>query len=338
MIKTIFKNHDFFTLGIPSILIISLFLFTKAKVFQLQQPLFSLAITIDFLLTIPVLYYFLIRKKNINKKSVFTLLAFCIFLARYIIPTENQYFLGLFQKFIWPIFEIGVFTYIVILIKKTIGNYKLSNSQKFDFFEAINHAVNTVFSPKISNIISVEIATFYYGFLSYKTIQLTDNEFSYHKKSGSITLLYFLIGIILLESSIVHLLVAKYSNTAAWILTALSIYAAFQLTGFTKAIKKRPIVFEKKYLQLNYGIFSQTKIDYCKIVEIKPIKNYIPDKNITQLSPLKSFEEPNLLIILSEENPIEKLYGKKINYKALAFFVDEKENFIEKINNLILNK
>lgn len=56
------------------------------------------------------------------------------------------------------------------------------------------------------------------------------------------------------------------------------------------------------------------------------------------MSPLKSLEEPNVLIKLSEENWIEKLYGGKKAYKKLALYVDDNERFIENINQQITRK
>ncbi len=336
MIKSISISRQFFIFGVPVFLMLVLVLLPNSNFFKIHPSELSLAITIDFLITIPVIYFFLIRKTKIGKRSVLTLLSIGILMASLIIPKENQQYLSLFKKWLFPILEIGIFGYLFISIKNIIVNFK--SNQTLDFFESLKMATNSILPIKNSGIINGEIGVIYYGFFARKNIQFTDNEYTYHKNNSTITILYFFIFIILLESSIIHLLVAKYSIFWAWILTGLSIYTAIQIWGLTSSIKKRPIKFEKEYVKLFYGIFCETKINFNKIIEIKSIKNIIADKEIVQMSPLKSLEEPNVLIKLSEENWIEKLYGGKKAYKKLALYVDDNERFIENINQQITRK
>lgn len=327
-----FRHFKFFF--VPAILMLLLALITKSNIFKQNQNQLSLAITFDFILSIPFIYFLIIRKKNIDKRTVFTVLSIGILLASFVIPKENQTYLSIFKKWFFPILEIGIFSYLIISIKKTIEYYKQQQKISIDFFEALKIATKSIFPTKIAAIISAEIATFYYGFSARKKMHLLDNEYTYHKYSGTITLLYFFICLILIETGILHLLVAKYSTFWAWILTGLSIYAALQFWGFTKAIQKRPIKFEAEFLKLNYGIFCETKIKYENIISIKLIKNFNAQNEIVQLSPLKTFEQPNILIELSEENTIEKLYGGIKKYKSLALYIDDYEQFINKITQL----
>jgi hypothetical protein len=132
------------------------------------------------------------------------------------------------------------------------------------------------------------------------------------------------------------LLVAKYSVTAAWVLSILSIYGAIQFWGFAKAITQRPIQISDKNILLRYGIFCETDIKMNQIQEIKTIKYFdSEEKSIQQFSPLKNFESPNTIIILKAESTIVGLYGKQKMYKKLALFIDENEKFKGHIKKII---
>ena len=64
--------------------------------------------------------------------------------------------------------------------------------------------------------------------------------------------MFVLIFSIAIETFAIHLLLLKWSETAAWILTGISIYTAIQVFGLAKSITQRPIVI--KYLALDRSL------------------------------------------------------------------------------------
>jgi hypothetical protein len=102
-----------------------------------------------------------------------------------------------------------------------------------------------------------------------KKRELKENEFSYHKDSGTITLLIAIIFIVAIETLVLHILLTKWSSLVAWILTFLSIYSGIQIFGFLKSMFKRPISIENNKLFLRYGIMNETTIDLKNIDNIE---------------------------------------------------------------------
>ena len=133
-----------------------------------------------------------------------------------------------------------------------------------------------------------------------------------------------------------HTLLAKWSNTAAWVLTFLSIYSGIQLFGFLKSMFKRPILIEDKKLFLRYGIMNETIID-TEIIDSIEIssKDITLDKETRKLSFLGELESHNIIIRLKEENTLIGLYGVKRKFKNLVLHVDDKVEFKNKINNIL---
>jgi hypothetical protein len=174
----------------------------------------------------------------------------------------------------------------------------------------------------------MELAVFYYGFISWKKRTLTENEFTYHKNSGTISLLAALIVIIGVETYVLHILLLKWSAIAAWIASILSVYSSIQIFGFLKSILKRPVAIENNILHLRYGILSETTIDISNIESIKITNKEIEfDTKTIKLSPLGELESHNMLITLKKENTFSGLYGMKKTYKTIVFFIDDKEKF-----------
>lgn len=318
-------------------LIIGLMIFiSKTSLFKLNPDNLAIGITIDLLLTVPFIYFLLIRKTNIPKTTVVPFLILGVVLCSIILPSENQQYLNLFKTWILPIVELSVISYVIYNVRKGIKHYKLSKTESFDFFTTLKNTCYEILPKGVVIPVVTEIAVFYYGFLYWKKRELKENEYSYHKESGTITLLIAIIFIVAIETIVLHILLAKWNNIAAWILTFLSIYSGFQIFGFLKSMFKRPISIENDRLYLRYGIMSETTI-YIKDIDRVEIssKDIEINKETRKLSFLGELEGHNIIIRLKKENELIGLYGLKRKYKNLALYIDEKIEFKNRINNAL---
>ena len=309
---------------------------TKSNIFSANPSLLSTGITFDLLLTVPLVYFLLIRKTNIQKATVVPFLIVGIIICSLILPTENQYYLNLFKTWMLPILELSILSFVIFNIRKAIKRYKLNKTESFDFFTTLKSTCYEIL-PKAAVIpVVTEVAVFYYGFVHWKKRKLKDNEFSYHKDSGTVTLLIAIIFIVAIETITLHILLAKWNITVAWVLTFLSIYSGIQIFGFVKSMFKRPISIENNKLFLRYGIMNETTIDLANIdcIEISS-KDIELNKETRKLSFFGELESHNIVIRLKEENTLIGLYGIKRKYKNLALHVDNKIEFKNRINNAL---
>lgn len=318
--------------GIPFFLIGMSVFISKTQSFQQNSEKFAIGITFELLLTIPFIYYLLIRKTNISKTTVVLFLILGVIICTLILPSENQYYLSLFKTWILPIIELFVITYVIYTIRKVIKVNKLKKSQNIDFFTALKNTCFQIFPKSVVIHIVTEIAVFYYGFIYWKKRHIKENEFSYHKKSGTITLLIAIIIIVAIETYVFHVLLLKWNKTAAWFLTFLSVYSAIQLFGFLKSMLKRPILIDDNQLLIRYGIMTETTIDISDIESIE-ISSKDLDKNSAtrKLSFLGNLESHNTIIYLKKDYYLIGLYGIKRKYRNLAIYVDDKIEFKNRI-------
>ncbi|MEX2484763.1 MAG: hypothetical protein WED10_09390 [Brumimicrobium sp.] len=325
------KNGIIF--GIPLLIIGIMVFIAKTTLFSANPNSLSFGVTFDLLLTASLVYFLLIRKTTIPKITVVPFLIAGIIICSLILPTENQYYLNLFKTWVLPVVEITVLSFIIFNVRKGIKRYKLHKTESYDFFTTLKRTCYEILPRGVVIPFVTEIAVFFYGFVYWKKRKLKDNEFTYHKDSGTIALLISLIFIVAIETVTVHILLAKWSVVAAWILTYLSIYSGIQLFGFVKSMLKRPISIENNKLFLRYGIMTETTIDIANIDKVEVSSKEIELNSETRkLSFLGELESHNVIIRLKKENTLIGLYGVKRKYKNLALHVDKQNEFANQIN------
>ncbi|MFD1316735.1 hypothetical protein [Namhaeicola litoreus] len=336
MNKAITIQKSLIIFGLPMFIIALMVILAKSSMFVNNPNEISIGITFDLLLTVPLVYFLLIRNTKIPKTTVVPFLIVGLVTCTLILPTENQYYLNLFKTWGFPILELSILSFVIYNVRKGIKRYKLNKTESFDFFTTLKNTCDEIL-PKIAVFpVVTEIAVFYYGFLYWRIRKLKENEFSYHRDTGTISLLIAIIFIVAIETVVFHVLLSKWSSIAAWILTFLSIYSGVQLFGFLKSMYKRPISIENDQLFLRYGIMAETTIKLEDIDSIEITSKDIEfNKETRKLSFLGELESHNIVIRLKEENTLSGLYGRKRKYKNLAFHIDKKNEFKDRIKNAL---
>ncbi|WMN11856.1 hypothetical protein QYS49_39780 [Marivirga salinae] len=335
MNRTLFLSRNLITFGVPISLFGILILLIKSSLLQGNEIL-VVGITADLLLTVPLVYFLLIRKTEIPKTTVIPIMIIGLLIGSYFLPNESQYYLNFFKNWILPIVEISALSFVIYNVRKVIKQYKSNKTEAFDFFTTLKNTCYEILPKRVVIPIVMEIAVFYYGFIYWKKRKLKVNEFSYHKDSGTIALLISIIFIVAIETFVLHILLSKWSDIAAWILTFLSIYSGIQILGFLRSMFKRPISIENDRLYIRYGIMTETAIDIKDIDSIEiSSKDIELNKETKKLSFLGELESHNIIIHLKKENELVGLYGIRRKYKNLAFYVDDKIEFTNQINKAL---
>ncbi|GAA0713062.1 hypothetical protein GCM10009430_04270 [Aquimarina litoralis] len=323
--------------GLPLFILVSLALFASSDI-ALSNSLISKSITLDLIITIPFIHWVLIRKKDISKFSVLSFFVIGILIASFVIPEENQSFISFIKNWVLPFIELGIITLILLKIRKTIQVYRLAKNSSPDFFTILKKTCSDVFPKKISAVLAMEIAVFYYGFISWKKKIPRENEYTYHKDGNSISIFIGILMIVIIETFVLHKMILKSNPSIAWIIGIISVYSFVQIFGFVKSITKRPITIDGEMLYIRYGIMSEITIPISDINVIEfPSSSVVFDKETRRLSPLGELDSHNILIRLKEQSIGTKigLYGIKRNFKAIAFYVDKKEEFKTKLDKKI---
>ncbi len=321
--------------GITLFLILFSLFTIKTNAFKTNTNILSFGVTADLLFFIPLIYYLVIRKTKISNKSVSLLLTVNLLLATVFIPKQNQIYLDFFKNWLLPILELLLIASLIYSVKKAIKNRK-DIQKNTDFFSLLKQVTLQIVPKKMAIPLATEIAVFYYGFISWRKKKLAKNEFSYHKNSGIITILIGFIISGVIEIFVLHKILLKWNETAAWILTILSIYTIIQIYGIIRALPKRPICIDTNGIHLKYSILNEVFIHYDNLKNIDFYTKEI-DKNGTlkHFSPFGKLTGNNIKIELKNEQTTIGFYGIKQKIKSIVLYIDNPSEFIKQIENNI---
>ena len=192
--------------------------------------------------------------------------------------------------------------------------------------------------PALGRAAAFEISVFYYAFFKWRKTKRDKNSFTYHREKGVLALLSVFVFIILAESVALHFLTANWSVIAAWIMTALSAYFAFQIFAHIKAIILRPINIGENEISLRCGIIGDAKIKYDAIEKIEIFsQQFTKENDAIRLTAAGKITQPNLKITLRETEIFNGFYGFEKKFKTIFLAVDEAEKFRTTVENKLTN-
>jgi hypothetical protein len=289
--------------------------------------LLSIGITADLVLTFPLLYLAAIWQIKIPKTTVVPVLVIGILVGTLILPEDQQGYLDVIKHYVLPLLELFVLLYIIYGIYNLRRRYQATEAS--DFYTRLLIVSQELFPEKISYFMASELSVPYYCFFCWKAPILNQNQFSYHKKSGNVALLWAFIMILIVETIALHFIVNLWSTNLAWVLTVLSVYTCFQVLGLIKSVKERPIEITEKELWLKYGTLREAHIPLEAINQVRDYDRVVHSKEIFQFSPLGEFETPNLYLEFKYPIMIRTTFGKQNEYTKLLLSIDNKEMFKE---------
>ena len=322
--------------GVSILLIGLLTLIVNSPLFKISPNILSLTITIDLLISIPLIHYFLIRKTKTSKTSIYSILVLGSIVGMFIIPSDNQNYLNFFRIWLLPIMEAALIIFIVYEVRKELRVKDDLTGIQLDFFSAVKKTCYKIIPRFLAMPIATEISVIYYGIFSWKKRNLKANEFSYHKNNATISTLVGIIFILAIETFVLHVMLMDMSNLAAWILTFGSLYTILQILGLINSITKRPICLSRNFLVIRYGILRETNILLDEIESFKISSKEIEfNKKTCRISPLGDSDGHNIIIKLNKTNYYIGFYGLKRKFDTIAFYVDNVENFSNELENAL---
>lgn len=328
MPTSLFYRHPALRLVPIALLFFFLYLLSTSPIFGRDAQLLSMAITIDILITVPLLYFLLIRKTTIPNITTVPVVVGGMLLGGLMLPEENQEYLELFRTWGLPFVELGVITYIGLTVRKAVRKYGQERTVNGDFFTALKSTTQGIAPGLPGRAMAMEIAVIYYGLLTWQHRPLRENEFTYHRESGGgivWIIILFLVGI---ETLVFHLLLVQWSAIAAWVFSALSIYSGLQVLGIFKATFSRPILISEDSLILRYGLMNEITIPFRDIDSLTTnSSSFSQNESDVALSPLGELENQNILLVLKGKKRMLGLYGISKEVIRLKFHVDQPEKF-----------
>ncbi len=296
---------------------------------MLQRTHMALAVSLDLVVTIPLIYLLLIRPTRLPNLSVVPVMLLGLVLGLQLLPESQRHYLLHYQNYVLPAIELSVLAVVVYKVRKALTQLRKAQEAHQDFFTALLMTCKKMV-PKLAALpLAMEIAVFYYGFVVWKKPAASNSTFNYHKESGIVALLAVVLFLIAVETLVFHLLLQRWSLLAANIALGVSLYSGLQFWGFLKSIIYRPIEIKEGVLYLRHGIISELEVPLTDIVSVEQTqKDLSPELSIQKLSVLGSLEPHNLILTFSQPAALRKLYRNQRNVSAIALHLDDPTGFI----------
>ncbi len=287
----------------------------------------AVGVTLDLAILVPALYYFFaVRKCGWPAFSTLPVFGVCLFAASKIVPDRHHAVLnGL--HFVLPVAEMALVVAVMIAVRRL-----LVAEGPGDWLETAQGTLERwTGSPRVAKIVVFEMGLFRYAFARQKPAALEPGEFSYHQRTPLHAYMSILMVVIVVETLALHLLLSRWSDTVAWVITALSIYSALWLIGDTRAMSRRPIQVDTQALHLRFGMRWSLDVPWSEVerVETGPGVKAETDDSL-EMVPLGA--GANTRVILREPRIAEGPYGFTRSCSEVLLFVDEPNELVAAIS------
>ncbi|MCC3375089.1 hypothetical protein [Cohnella sp. REN36] len=245
-----------------------------------DDRLLGYAILFDFMLVIPLAYWFLVARRPGAKKSrVLLLPAAGAAAAWFILPTAMR---GTVWRTAWYVelliiaVEAAVVFYEMRVVYLIVRSFLQARRAQPDTAEALREAVErTAGIGKLASIWLHDILMVYYLVFSWRRRKPVSADephaFSYHRHNNHGLILAIVTKILVFEAVGVHWVAALWSPIAAWILTAASAWMIAWLWADYRASVLQPVRIQGDRLRLRYGLRIQADVPLRRIAAVEPV-------------------------------------------------------------------
>lgn len=295
--------------------------------FPQEESAVALGVALDLTLTIPLLYYFLvIRKSNKSWLAVLPVFFLGTLAGKYLLPEQSIFEL---LVYIAPVLEAGLLLFVLFKLRTLAKHYRAYRQTEFHWMDALRNALAAAIGEsRLVDLLAMDVGMIGYAFAFRKPKPQRFTAFTYHKDSSLKALVIVFSLLLLLESSLTHMLLALWSETAAWIATVSSLYTIVILIGYYNSVKHSPILVTDDLLYLRIGFSSHARIEKRNIASIKRLPLSYEEKHDKHaFYAFVLMEQPQLELTLHEPVVLHGPLGRKTKVGRVLVKVDDLVNF-----------
>lgn len=289
-----------------------------------RKMVVAAAACLDVVAVVPAIYYWLMVRPGIRARwSLIPVGLLGLIRATYLFPGAT-----IARASAAGLCEAGLIALVVIQARKMLH----SRGEGRDPMDAIGAAVEGLLpAPFIARLLAKEIGILYYALFSWRAqpyVPPGARAFSLYSQAGREDLLFLFAFASVFEILPVHLVVSRWSVTAAWAATGLSVYGAVWLIGMARSIGLRPALVGPEEVELRYGLLFRMCIPADRIAGVREAQ--AGDDAV--LAPRKY--APNVCVELAGPVYGERLFGSNRRMDRVALAVENRAEFEQAVCDL----
>src|SRR6185436_7939223 len=295
-----------------------------------HPDLLALGITLDLVVVVPCLVYFLLVRGR-GWSPVVVIPAFIVSLAAAgrVLPADRQQFLQVFEWLAIPA-ELIVVGLIVVKARQVARRMRTEGpADPGALFERMRDAAREVLGANLlSDTLAFEIALCHHAFAGWRARPISSPEtFTYHRRSAYGAMMAALLLVMVPETLALHFLLQRWSAAVAWVLTALSVSSVFWLLGLYQAVRLRPIRIEEDRLLIRIGLKWRVEVPFEDVAAAEILRGGTVLPKRKDLLRAVVLGDARYLLTLARPAVAEGPYGIRRKVTQIAFTVDEPQRF-----------
>lgn len=281
-------------------------------------PVVAAALAVDLtIVPAAVAYLVLARARHARWVVLVPILAVGYLLATVLLPDDHQASLGVISRLLIPI-ELGAVAAVIVLARRA-----LAGAGAGDFYSRVRVAADRLMGRGVpAGVLATEVSILFYSLAAWGSRPTVG--FTLHKGANYHTVVVGLVLAIVAEALALHLLIAVWSTTAAWIATGLSAYGMLWLVGDARAIARRPILIEGGSMAIRLGIRADATVPLDQVLGAEPWRGAAPRGSVV----LALLGEPNVRLDFSDGIQFAGLYGLRRRGASVWLRVDDPEGLL----------
>ena len=300
-------------------------LIVRSASFALAPDLLGWAVSADVAMLLPAIYLLLAGRVGWPRLSAVPVFVLGLLVSRALLPAGHTGLAGRLGFVAAPL-ELFVLVYLVRETRRVAREYRAVAAGPGRFVEALEIALRRLrVPPRLAQILLTESSVIHYGLLGWTRRRSAPGDgtgFSYHLKCGYGAVVGVFVFLILLETSLVHLLLAPRLAVAAWTLNLLGLYGAVFLLADFNAARLRPVRIADDRLEIRVGLRWRGAI---RLRDIEAVELPIAAASARKKDDFKAvlLGDPNLGIRLRRDATATGLYGLSRTFRRVLLAVDD---------------
>lgn len=285
-----------------------------------QAGLLAGALTLDLALSVPLAFAWLVaRPRGWSPLAALPLFLLGLLTARAAFGATHGGTALVLERLALPL-ELGLLAWIVVRARRAARHARAQ--ARLDPLERLHLAVRaTVGAGRLAEVLAAELGLLYYACTPRLAAHVPPGAraFACVRRSGQAGLTAVLTLLFVGEGVALHLLLARWSPLAAWLLTASSGYALLWLVADLRALRARPLLVDGDELVVRAGLRWSARVPLRSVVRVTRKPASAERRNLAFLA------QPTRWIELDAPLELHGPFGLRRHARALGLVPDEPE-------------
>jgi hypothetical protein len=290
--------------------------------------LIAAGLTVDLVVLVPALYYVvMVRGRGWPAITLAPVFLLSFGAASLAVPAEYHTLLSVIG-YALPAVELALVGYVGYKAWRVVRANRSAREAEGDFYDRVRETLHGAFdAPVVAGALAYEVALFHYAF-SIRRAEPPEHGFSYHRRSGYGAVLAAMLMAAGLELVGVHFLLRSWSEAAAVVHIALSLYGIVWLVGDYRAMRRRPHELRATGLRVRYGLRWDVEVAWEQVASVRRTRQPVAGDGYLNTVPLGS---PRYVVELCERTRATGPYGITREVGHIGLTVDDAEAFEQRL-------